>query len=186
MKEVLAEFQPRRVLDVGCNTGAFSVLAAQQGAQVVGIDQDAVVVGALWRKAQAEKLDILPLVNNLGRPSPAMGWRNQECASFLDRAHGQFDAVFMLAVLHHMLVSERLPLEEILALASTLTTNLLVIEFVAPEDPMFRRIVRGREHLFAGLTTAAFEVACQRHFRIVRSHALEPSSRRLYLLARQS
>ena len=36
--------------------------------------------------------------------------------SFLDRARGNFDAVLMLAVIHHMLVTERVPLADILNL----------------------------------------------------------------------
>ncbi len=62
-------------------------------------------------------LDVLPLVVDLTRPTPAVGWRNQECASFLDRARGGFDLVLMLAVVHHMLVTERIPLEDLLAVA---------------------------------------------------------------------
>ena len=101
----------------------------------------------MWRQARAEKLDILPLAVNLTRPSPGTGWRNQECSSFLDRARGKFDAVLMLAVIHHMLVTERVPLAEIIDLAAELTTNLLIIEYVAPDDSMFRRLTRGREEL---------------------------------------
>jgi 2-polyprenyl-3-methyl-5-hydroxy-6-metoxy-1,4-benzoquinol methylase len=116
--EALAEFSPRRVLDAGCNTGHFSALAARAGASVVAIDYDPIVLGPVWRQARAEKLDILPLVVNLTRPTPGTGWRNRECSSFLDRARGHFDAVLMLAVVHHMLVTERVPLPDILELAA--------------------------------------------------------------------
>ena len=68
------------------------------------------VAGRVWRRAEAERLDILPLVVNLARPSPATGWRNAECPSFLARAEGHADLVLMLAVLHHLLVTERVPL----------------------------------------------------------------------------
>src|SRR5205809_162717 len=88
---VLQEQRPRRVLDVGCNTGYFSGLAARHGASVVAIDQDPGVVGNLWRRASTEDLNILSLVVNLARPTPAFGWRNEECPSFLDRARGKFD-----------------------------------------------------------------------------------------------
>ncbi len=81
--------RPRRVLDVGANTGHFSEMAARAGASVVAIDGDTAVVGDIWRRASAEKLDILPLVVNLAQPTPPTGWRNRECPSFLDRATGQ-------------------------------------------------------------------------------------------------
>ncbi|HXG68858.1 MAG TPA: class I SAM-dependent methyltransferase [Blastocatellia bacterium] len=183
--DAMAEFTPQRVLDVGCNTGHFSEIAAKRGARVVAIDYDPVVVGETWRRAKAENLDILPLVVNLTRPSPAIGWRNQECPAFLERARGAFDAVLMLAVMHHMLVSERIPLPEIIDLAAELTADLLVIEFIAPADSMFRRITRGRDYLFADLTVGSFEEACRRKFEIVRSQHLEGTSRWLYLLRKR-
>jgi SAM-dependent methyltransferase len=183
--KALQRHQPRRVLDVGCNTGHFSVIAARSGASVVAIDYDPVVVGEVWRRANAEGLDILPLVVDLARPTPSIGWRNAECPSFLDRARGQFDTVLMLGVIHHLLVSERIPLAEIVALAAELTTDALVIEFVAPQDPMFRRITRGRDHLFTDLTKEVFETTCGKHFEVVRCARLDRTNRWLYLMKRK-
>ncbi len=120
VRESLADRKPKRVLDVGSNTGHFSVMAAESGAGVVAIDSDPAVVGILWRESARRNLDILPLVVDLARPTPAVGWRNRECPSFLDRARLAFDAVLMLAAIHHLLVTERIPLEEILELASEL------------------------------------------------------------------
>jgi hypothetical protein len=183
--DALAEFKPARVLDSGANTGHFSALAAQAGAAVVAIDFDPVCVGEIWRRAREKRLNILPLVVNLARPTPATGWRNRECPSFLDRARGAFDGVLMLAVLHHLLVTERIPLGEILALAAELTTALLVIEFVAPQDAMFRRLTRGREELHAALDERVFAQACAAHFDIVRVLALPGTRRTLYCLKKK-
>jgi SAM-dependent methyltransferase len=186
VKAALAEIRPRAVLDAGCNEGHFSVLAAGAGARVVAVDLDPVVVGALWRRASADRLDILPLVVNLSRPTPAVGWRNQEGAAFLERARGQFQCVLMLAVIHHMIVTERLPLEEILAVVAELTTDAVVIEYVAPDDSMFRRLTRGRAALYAWLTRERFETACTAAgFEIARSTHLDGSSRWLYLLRKR-
>jgi SAM-dependent methyltransferase len=185
VEKFLAEHAPRRVLDAGCNTGHFSFLAARSGAAVVAIDYDPAAAGKVWRTARAEKLDVLPLVVNLARPTPAVGWNNLEWPSFLDRARGGFDAVFMLAVVHHMLVTERVPLEAILDLAADLTTRLLAIEFISPEDSMFRRLLRGREDLFRGLDAARFEDACRRRFDILEVQHLDGATRWLYVLRRK-
>jgi hypothetical protein len=158
------------------------LLAAQRGASVVAVDSDPAVVGTIWRQAHAQNLDVLPLVVDLTRPTPAIGWRNQECDSFLQRAHGHFDMVLMLAVLHHMLVTERVPLEELLSLAAELTRDYLLIEFVAPADPMFRRIVRGREELYSHLTFERFEATAAPRFELVKSLRIEGLHRCLYLL----
>ncbi len=185
VERVITEQRPRRVLDVGCNTGHFSALAARAGASVVAIDYDPVVVGDVWRAARAERLDILPLVVNLTRPTPGIGWRNQECSGFLERARGAFDCVLMLAVIHHMMVTERVPLDDVLDLAAELTSRLAVIEFIGPEDSMFRRLVRGREHLHQGLTPEVFEASARRHFEILRTQRVEGAERWLYLLAKR-
>ncbi len=184
VRQWLAEEHPQHVLDIGCNTGSYSVEAATAGGRVVALDSDAAVVGRLYRRASAQGLPILPLVVNIAQPSPATGWENRECPSFLQRARHHFDAVLMLAVLHHLLVTDRVPLDSILDLAAELTRDWLLIEFIAPQDPMFRRIVRGREELHADLDRGRFEQAAQRRFRIVRRQDLPASERSLYLLRR--
>jgi SAM-dependent methyltransferase len=178
----LTEFPARTALDVGCNTGYFSRIAAGSGASVLALDLDPTSVGRVWRMAAAEQLDILPLVVDMTRPSPGTGWLNAECPSFIDRVSGRFDAVIMLAVIHHMLVSERIPLDEIIRLFASVTTGTLILEFVPPSDPMFRQIARGRDVLYAYLTKDHFEAAVGKHFRIVRSERLADSERKLYLL----
>jgi 2-polyprenyl-3-methyl-5-hydroxy-6-metoxy-1,4-benzoquinol methylase len=182
---VLREFKPRRVLDIGANTGHFSAMAADAGARVVAVDYDPACVEAVWRRARDRKLDILPLVVDLARPSAALGWRNRECPAFLERATGAFDCVLMLAALHHLLVTERIPLEEIMSLTAQLTTDLAVVEFVGPEDAMFRKLARGRDHLHADLNCAAFEAACKPHFDVARVADLAGTHRRLYLLRKK-
>jgi SAM-dependent methyltransferase len=172
----------KKVLDVGSNTGTYSVACARTGAKVVSLDYDPVVVGRLWRHASGEQLDILPLCVDLAQPTPALGWRNQECRSFLDRACGKFDLVLMLAVIHHLLVTQRVPLLDILALLAGLTTRAAVVEFIPSTDPMFRRLLRGRESLHQDYTQESFEQACTRFFRIVRKQPLPSAARCLYLL----
>jgi 2-polyprenyl-3-methyl-5-hydroxy-6-metoxy-1,4-benzoquinol methylase len=185
VEQALVEVRPRTVLDIGCNTGHFSLLAARRGAAVVAIDRDVVALTDLWRRAKSLRLDVLPLHVDFSRPTPPIGWRNQECSSFLDRARRAFDAVLMLAVLHHLLVVDRIPLADILGLAAALTTDALVIEFIAPHDPMFRRLARGRDELHTGLSREVFEHTCRQTFAIVRSQGGTGSSRFLYLLRKQ-
>jgi SAM-dependent methyltransferase len=185
VEDVLREYAPKWVLDVGCNTGYFSSVAARRGASVVAIDNDPVVTGMVWRMAQSEKLDILPLVINFGQPSPATGWRNGENPSFLDRAQGTFDAVMMLAVIHHFLVREGIPLIEIIRLLADLTKDLLLIEYISPADPMFEQLMRGREDLFKDLTPAVFESACRKHFILLRKVELQKGRRDLYLMRKK-
>jgi SAM-dependent methyltransferase len=183
--EALREFRPGAILDLGCNTGFFSLEAARIAKAVVAVDSDPVAVGQCWRQASYHGLPVLPLVVGLSQPTPAAGWRNRERPSFLDRARGRFDAVLMLAVLHHLLVTDRVPLEEIIELLAELSRDLVVVEYVGPADPNFQRIVRGRQALHEGLSSAAFENACAARFHIVRTMPIEGMDRRMYLLRRK-
>ncbi len=114
-------------------------------------------MGLLWQRAKSENLNILPLVVDLSRPSAAIGWRNSKCAAFIDRADHAFDTVLMLALLHHLLITERIPMEEVLDLASEMTTRWLVIEFVPPQDEMAKTLTRGRDNLYVDLTLSALD-----------------------------
>jgi len=113
-----------------------------------------------------------------------LGWQNREWPSFIERAKGRFDAVFLLAVIHHMLVTERVPLAAIVELAAELTTCYLVAEFVSPEDSMFRVLVRGRDELYSYLNAAVFENSFRLKFEIMERLHLAGTSRVLYLMRR--
>ena len=114
--DALAASKPSRVLDVGCNTGVYSVLAADAGAEVVSIDTDLQTVDRLCAKLKGSGKNILPLCVDLAYPTPAVGWENSETASFLSRCSGHFDTVMMLAVIHHLLLHSQIPTDRIAAL----------------------------------------------------------------------
>ena len=182
VENALREFPAQTVLDIGCNTGYFSRIAAQSEASVIALDIDPIAVGRVWQMAVAENLDILPLVLDISRPSPGTGWLNSECPSFINRIKSKPDTVVMLAVIHHLLVTERIPLDEILNLIAETSKNTLILEFVPPDDPMFRQIARGRDYLYEYLTQEFFENACTKYFKVVRREKLADSNRHLYLL----
>lgn len=149
---VLDRCHPARVLDIGANTGTYSLLAAKAGAEVVALDSDAAAIELLWRKAAGEGQAITALVANIARPTPAVGWRNREQLSLLDRLTGKFDMVLMLAVIHHLILREQLPLAHIGDLCASLTRRWLVLEWVPPADPMFQEWLRGRDDLYGHLS----------------------------------
>jgi SAM-dependent methyltransferase len=168
----LATAQPSRVLDVGCNTGVYSLLAADAGAEVVSIDTDLQAVDRLSTTLKGSGKNILPLCVDLARPTPSAGWENRENASFLSRATGHFDTVMMLAVLHHLLLQSQIPLAHIAELCNKLTTRNLILEWVPPQDSKFKQLLRGRGDLYTHLTETAFRQAFATHFTILREVTL--------------
>jgi len=177
--DAIAGTRPRRTLDIGANTGEFSEIAAAQG-EVVALDIDERSVAAIWDRARTKRLPILPLVGNFGRPTPALGWRNRELESLLGRAAGSFDLVLMLAVVHHLRVTEGVPVAEQFDAVAAITRRHLLVEYVPVTDPMFAAIARGREPLYGDCLRAEFEATLLQRFQIERKHEL-PNGRVLYL-----
>ena len=174
ISRVLAAVKPARVLDIGSNTGTFSEIAAASGADVVAVDTDQQAVDRLFQRVShgPHAARILPLHIDLSRPTPPTGWQNQETASFLARCEGHFDFVLMLAVIHHLLLQSQIPLEHIAALAASITTSGLIIEWVPPTDEKFREILRGRDAIYKHLTEENFRTAFTQHFDIVEQVTL--------------
>lgn len=172
ISDILEKQKPKKVLDVGCNTGHFSLMAAKMGAKVISLDYDPVVIDQLYTIAKNEKLDILPLVVNISKPTPSFGWKNLEYPSFLKRAENYADLTFMLALIHHMQVTDRIPLFEIASIANSLTKDGLVIEYIDPKDPMFIKIVRGRENLHLDININNFKDTFETFFNIEKEQKI--------------
>lgn len=170
-------------LDIGCNTGDYSVAVAQaSGCGVVALDSDEASVETARRRAIENKIRLVPIVSDLARPSPATGWRNREAPSLLDRLSGRFDLVLMLAVIHHLLIVDRIPLDEILELVFNLAKHLVLLEYIPPDDSMFQTLCRGRDALFAYFTEDYFIGQVRKKFRVLERIPLPQSKRILYAL----
>lgn len=168
VRECLLICQPRTALDIGGNTGTFSQLAALAGARVVSWDTDVAATEKAWHEARRTMSDITSLVADFARPTPAAGWNNSETLSLLDRSRECFDLVMMLAVLHHLLVADQIPLECTAELVRGLCCRWLLVEWVPPSDPKFQELSCGRDRLYAHLNEGKFLAAFSRHFRPVR------------------
>ena len=155
------------------------------GDQVVGIDNDPQVVEVLVRRLTKDRVNILPLVVDIAAPTPGRGWLNAESPSFLERANESFDLVLAMAVIHHLIATNGIPLAGILDLLASLTRDAVAVEFVPPSDPLFRRLARGRDDLHAGLTRASFERACEERFDVVKTQALPSGDRVAYVLRKK-
>jgi len=184
LERTLQDFDPKRVLNIGGSPEWIPVLAAA-GRNVVAIDRDPAVVGEFWRIARAKKLNVLPLVVDFCRPTPSMGWRNQERPGFLQRARGAFDILIMLGVVHHVLMHERIPVEEVVDLAAELTNDLLLIEDIDCNEPIFHAISQGRDYLFTALSPENFRKQFLRKFFLSSSEELPSSNRRLYVFRKR-
>ena len=169
------------VWDIGCNTGAYSRIAAENADLVVAMDADYLAVERLYQALKANPQQgaapILPLVNNLVDPSVGLGWRGAERKALLDR--GRPNLTLCLALIHHLVIGHGVPLREFLECLAGWGTSL-IIEFVSKQDPMVKRLLRGRRDNYADYEPEVFERWLSELFDVVHSEPLATGYRTLY------
>jgi len=172
------------VLDLGCNAGEFSLLAAEAGRTVLATDSDHAALLRLHARVPVGKALITSMLLNIARPTPAIGWENREVGSFLERAAGQFDCVLVLGLLHHLLVSERASLPMLMDLLDRLNPKRLILEWVDPKDPRFRQLAGLNAALYRGLDAEQMENYLGAKFRLMAKSPLPSAARVMYLWCR--
>jgi hypothetical protein len=171
------------VWDLGCNTGAYSRIAAENSSFVVAMDGDCLAVEHLYDELKSEgNRKILPLVVNLADPSPNLGWDGRERRSLTSRA--DVDLTVCLALVHHMVISANVPLAEFIGWLARLR-SCLVIEFVTRDDAMVQRLLLNKEDIYHDYQLASFEHEIGKHFETIARHELSSGSRILYFLRPQ-
>jgi hypothetical protein len=176
----LAMLGPQYVLDIGANTVEYSRIAANAGAQVVAWDTDVGACERNWSEAKQSGLAIQPMVVDAARPTPAAGWCNRESLSLLERARGRFDCVLMLGIVHHLLVSEQIPLRSVAKLAAGLTRRWAIVEWVPKTDGRFIDLCRGRDQLYCHLEEPLFLASFAEFFTLTERTVLK-NGRALFL-----
>jgi ribosomal protein L11 methylase PrmA len=178
----LDRVRPSTVWDLGANIGMFSRLASDRGIPTVSFDLDPAAVEKNYRDCVASgDTCVLPLVTDLANPSPSIGWENKERMSLRER--GPADAVLALALVHHLAISNNIPLSRIAGFLSDIC-RWLIIEFVPKSDSQVRRLLATREDVFPAYTSHAFEQEFNRHFTVEDSSTISDSQRVLYLMRR--
>lgn len=179
----IEQINPRSVWDLGANTGVFSRLAAERNIPTISYDIDFAAVEKNYHDCrQKSEKNILPLVLDLTNPSPGIGWENRERKSFLDR--GPTDVIFALALIHHLAISNNVPLSKIAQFLSNLC-KFLVIEFVPKSDSQVQILLTTREDIFPDYNQQGFETEFSKYFTIEQSVKVQDSDRTLYLLRKK-
>ena len=181
--EMIAEVKPGLVLDLGCNSGDYSVAALDAGAgRVVGFDVDFGALEAAYGRSRDQKLNFLPLYFDAANPVPDQGWAQQERAGFAGRAQG--DALLALALVHHLAIGRNIPLPRLVDWLIDRAPHG-IIEFVPKEDAMVQALLALREDIFPDYTADAFLAAVCARATVVSDDQVSQSGRRLVRYTRQ-
>jgi ribosomal protein L11 methylase PrmA len=176
----LAPLGARTAWDLGGNTGRFSRVAREIVPSVVCFDYDPAAVEQNYRQVRARsESGLLPLHMDVMNPSPACGWAHEERLSL--EARGPADVLLALALVHHLAISNNVPLPRVAEALARLGRSL-VVEFVPKEDSQVVRLLRNRPDIFPDYTQDGFESAFSQHFELVERHRVGDSQRWLYLM----
>jgi hypothetical protein len=183
VKGYLDRVKPGKTWDLGANTGLFSRIAADMGAPVVAFDVDPAAVEKNYLQVREKKEErILPLLLDLTNPSPGAGWKNEERSSFIER--GPVDLVLALALVHHLAISNNVPLDKVASFFRQICDHL-IIEFIPKEDSQVQRLLATREDVFPDYNRQEFERRFSHYFFIEDSKKIRESERTLYLLRKK-
>jgi hypothetical protein len=173
---------PQSVWDLGANNGEFSAISTSLGFNTIAWDIDPAAVEKNYLARRSDRL-MLPLVQDLTNPSPAIGWALKERDSFIER--GPAGALMALALVHHLAIGNNVPLSEVASFFARIG-EWLIIEFVPKDDSQVQRLLATREDVFPTYTQPGFETSFGDRFDIVRSESILGTVRTLYLMRRRS
>ena len=187
-KEIVADFldqiRPSQVWDLGANLGIFSQISARRGISTIAFDADPAAVERnylLCRDSKEQR--ILPLLIDFTNPSPPLGWWNKERLSWMER--GPTEMALALALVHHLAISNNIPLESIAQFFGSLCKTL-IIEFVPKSDLQVRRLLATREDIFENYNQRTFEEEFERQFFILDSMTVRDSERIIYSMEKRA
>jgi ribosomal protein L11 methylase PrmA len=176
--QFVRERRPKQLWDLGCNTGEFSRLALQEGADyVVGFDMDHGALETCFTRASQDSLALQTIVTALDNPSPSQGWRERERQGLQERTSA--DALVALALVHHLAIARNIPLGQIVDWLVRLAPAG-VVEFIPKTDPMVQRLLSLREDIFPNYSLDNFSLELARNACIVRTAQLSPNGRTLF------
>ncbi len=178
------ETQPMLLLDIGCNTGEYAEAALDAGAKlVIGAERDRAALDAAFKRALSKKLNFQALDLDIANPSPGQGWRGTERRPFTDRLKA--DGLLALAVLHHLVIANNIPLfEAVRTLVDLAPTG--IIEFVPKSDSQVKRLLQLRSDIFHDYEIGHFESYLACSARIVSQARISESGRTLFRYERLS
>ena len=190
---ILGEKRPRSVLDLGANTGWYSVLAASLGASVIALEEDESCVDILYARAKKQNLSILPLKASFSDLTKEIHGADRLTEAYADRGVGTnplyrsgverlgADLVLVLGLVHHLVLGEGRSIEDVFGVLAKLAAKTLVLEFIAFDDDR----IRESPDFFPSLRKfhpsnysieKTMEVGC-RHFSSVEVLASHPATR---------
>jgi hypothetical protein len=188
IKEWLAQLTNQNkidsILDLGANTGRFSLIASEYADKVIALEYDDICVDAIDKAiGSAKKHHIYCLRMDLAETTPNMGVLEKEFSSIYTRAKSSM--VFGLALIHHLFISNQLNFDQIASMFNEFSEKQVIIEYIPITDEKVQFLIKDKQRDYQDYTEEGFTKALDQFFQIKQRIQLEGSERILYLLEKQ-
>jgi hypothetical protein len=185
IKEWLAQLTNQNkiqsILDLGANSGKFSLVASEYVEKVIALEYDDICVDAIDKAiVTSKKNNVYCLRMDLAETTPNMGLLEKEYSSIYTRAKSSM--VMGLALIHHLFISNQLSFYKIAQILDGFSEQHVIVEFIPFEDEKVQFLIKDKQRDYSDCTEEAFKEAIERFFEIKERKQIEESERILYLL----
>jgi hypothetical protein len=172
------------ILDLGANTGKFSLLATEYADKVIALEYDDICVDAIDKAiVSAKKHHIYCLRIDLAETTPNMGVLEKEYSSIYSRAKSSM--VMGLALIHHLFISNQLNFDQIASMFNEFSEKQVIIEYIPITDEKVQFLIKDKQREYSDYTEENFTKALEHYFQIKERVILKGSDRILYLIEKK-
>lgn len=183
VENVIHILRPDHVCDFGANDGRFSHITAKYSKLVISCDIDPACVEKNYLYNKNNNLNnIHPLLIDLSNPTPNIGWYNKERDSFINRK--KYNLALALGLIHHLAISNNLPLKEIAKFFND-TSEYLLIEWIPKEDSQVIKLLSTRDDIFDNYIEEDFLNNFLHYYTLEETRAIDESVRKLFLFKKK-
>lgn len=178
--EIMSKLNPETALDIGANTGWFSLILAYNGASVISFDRDEESINQLYSYIRREDVDVLPLIMDIRQPTPTYELNIGTISAATKRF--KCELVMALGIIHHMVHNQGVSIEHLVEMLDMYTLKYLLIEF-APVDDAWAELPSFSEESW---NIEVFKRAFSKYFNFEGCWDSYPQGRKLLLFNKKN
>jgi SAM-dependent methyltransferase len=180
VQRLIVEDPYATVLDIGCNYGLHSEIAASLGKQVVAVDAEEQCINDLFLRTKKAGRDILVLFMDFLWPNGDSGIVNS-----IPSAHRRLacDTTLSMALVHHLVFKQYVNFDSIAYNISNFTRKKAIVEFVPADD---EHVSKWSPERFPWYTLENFIKAMLKYFRSYSVTSSDPPPRKIVIFESRS
>ena len=173
VKKFTNKIKPNLLVDLGCNTGDYSIAALENGANyAVGFDFD---IESL-NKSYDRSPNFLPLWFDAANPSPDQGFMQKERDGFERRVKS--DALISLAFIHHLVIAKNISVKMFVEWISKIS-QFGLLEFVPKNDETIQKMLISKRDIYKDYNIDNLIKYLEYDFKIVSIDQVSESGRKI-------